>query len=125
MKNNLEEYPVLTDPELDFEATKQHFGTGSCIHSSNQLQTKSGETIVYMLQQKEGDERVFNERNYIGRKCIHGIIVAGYLSKPKGLFSFFKKDKVRTIPKKEREQAILELTKKVKKSYHSYIEFWD
>ena len=114
-KEKLHSYPVLIDPWLDFEATKEFVGRGSCIYNIKHFREKSGETIVYMLQQKESDELVFDKGEYIGKKCIQGIIVAGRL---KGIF----RNKIEIIPKTEKEQVKSKLSKKVKDFL--YIDFW-
>jgi hypothetical protein len=122
-KETLEEYPILIDSELDFEATREFIGRGSCVYSIKNLKTKEG-TIVYMWQQKESDEEVYDKGKYIGKKCIQGIIVAGYSTKQKGLLSFLKSRKIKKIPEKDKEQIKTTILNSIKKT-PDYVEFWN
>jgi hypothetical protein len=122
VKEKLEDYPVMIDPELDFEATKQHYGRGSCVYSIKSLK-QHNKKIVYMWQQKESDEPVYDNGKYIGRKCIRGIIVAGYSTRQKGLLSFLKSRKIMIIPEKDKEQITAEILSSVTKK-PAYIDFW-
>ncbi|HLC53830.1 MAG TPA: hypothetical protein VJK03_04780 [Candidatus Nanoarchaeia archaeon] len=123
--HNLLPYPeVLIDPAGDFEATRHYFGKGSCIYNTKHYVAQSGETVVYIWQQREGDEPVFNEGKYIGNKCLHGIIVAGYLVKPSGIFSFFKRNKVRVVNDEDRESLEAEIMHAESQKVPADIEFW-
>ena len=122
-KEKLHEYPVLVDASLDFEATREHFGTGSCNYAIGEKRLASGETAVYLCQQREGDKVVGTPIGF-RRVCEHGIVVCGYRVNPTGLLKFLKSPKIRTIPDAERQKVESELTEKIDDKKPAYVDFW-
>jgi hypothetical protein len=88
-KEKLQEYPTLVDPFLDFEATRIHFGTGSCNYGIGEKKLNSGEVVVYLNQQREG-QRVVSTPTGFGRVCEQGIVICGYKARVKGIFGFLR-----------------------------------
>jgi len=125
-EQELQDYPELIDPFLDFEATREFMGRGSCVYGISHYKNGSGKVVVYMGQQREGDEVVCLGDGQFGRKCIHGLIVAGYLARPKGLLSMFKGKKIRIIPNEDRENVESELLERVTQfgKKPDYVDFW-
>lgn len=123
----LREYPTLTDPLLELEAPLDLHDLRSCVFNLQHHQIPSGRTIVFMDQQREGNEPVYLSGKFIGRKYEHGIIVAGYLVKPSGVLAFLKKDRIQTVPDVERDAVKSDITEwlsRNRKSPPAYIEFW-
>lgn len=126
LKGRLHEYPMQpTDPLMDFEFTKQFSPSrrGSCILSVDRHRDETGRVIVYMNQEMEGNEVVNTPLGW-DRKSIYGIIIAGYLVKPTGIFAPLKENKVSSIPRGEREAVQEELLPWTKGKFE-YISFWD
>ena len=122
-KEKLQEYPTLVDPFLDFEATRQHFGTGSGNYATEEKELASGETVVYLKQQREG-QKVVNTPTGFGRVCEQGIVICGYKAKARGILGFLRGSKIRTIPNEERQRVKSELLEKLGDERPAYVEFW-
>ncbi|MEM4230858.1 MAG: hypothetical protein QXF25_03215 [Candidatus Pacearchaeota archaeon] len=117
VKEKLNDYPILTDPLLIFEATRQNYGRGSCNLDIRETQLSSGKVVVYMISQREGDEVVETSLGCM-RKCELGIVVCGYLIKR--WFGLSKKVKV--IPETERVVVESELVGRLKHK-PAFVEF--
>ena len=122
-KEKLQEYPTIIDASLDFEATREHFGTGNCNYAISETILNNGETAVYLHQQREG-EKVVNTPMGFRRVCEHGIVICGYKSNPTGFLRFLKSPKIRTIPDAERRRVKSELVEKLRNKKPAYINFW-
>jgi len=120
-KERLQEYPILVDAALDFEATREHFGTGSCGYAISERRLDDGQVVVYIHQQREGEEVVDTPRGF-GRVCEQGILVCGYKTKP-GFFGFLRFSKIRTVPDEERQAVESELVKGLEKK-PAFVDFW-
>jgi hypothetical protein len=121
-KENLQEYPTLVDPFLDFEATRGHFGTGSCNYGIGEQRLTSGEILVYLNQQREG-QKVVSTPTGFGRVCEQGVVICGYKARARGIFGFLRGSKVRTIPDAERQKVESELLQKLGDKKPLYIDF--
>lgn len=122
----LEDYPMLTDPSLDFEATRQHFGIGTCNYAIREGEISSGKIVVYLKQQREGQEVVATEDGY-RRICEHGIVICGYRAKGRGLLGFLKGPKIRLIPETEKQAVVSEIIKIIQSiggRKPAYLDFW-
>jgi len=122
----LHDYPVLIDPFLDLEATKQHFGTGSCCDSIGEKRLASGDIVVYLNRQREG-KKVVDTTTGFGRVYEQGIVVCGYKTKPKGIFSFLRGSKIRLVPKEESRKVESELVDTLNVQGSSkivFVDFW-
>lgn len=122
-KEKLQEYPILIDAPLDFEATREYFGTGSCNYAISETPLGSGKTAVYLHQQKEGD-KVVDTSNGVRRICEHGIVICGYKINPKGFFKFLKSPRIKLIPDEEKEKVKSELLEKLADKKPTYVNFW-
>lgn len=126
--DRLREYPVEIDPFLDFEATNMHFGTGSCTYGITEMKASFEKTLVYMWQQKEGDEVIDTPRGF-GKKCENNLIVCGYKVEPSGFFGIFKSPRIKVLREEEREKVRSELLKIISRTNPELkiedIIFWD
>lgn len=121
----LMEYPSLpSDPALDFEASKIFFGRGSCVYGIEEKVLSSGETVVYLAQQIEGDEIIDTPRGF-GRICKQRIIICGYKVEPSGFFKIFKSKKIELILDDERKKVISELLRSGLELKINEITFWN
>ena len=118
-KEKLHEYPILIDASLDFKATKEHFGTGSCNYAISEYAYGNGRVVVYFHQQREG--KVFITPIGFKRACEQGIVICGYKANPKGFLKFLKSPKIKTIPDTERQKVESELAEIIKPDY---VDFW-
>ena len=122
-KETLQEYPMLiVDASLDFEATREHFGTGICNYALSESKISNGETAVYLHQQREGNKVVDTSVGF-RRVCEHGIVICGYKVNPTGFFKVLKNSKIRTIPDTEKRQVKSELVERLGDK-PSFVDFW-
>ena len=114
-KEKLQEYPFVNDP-MDFGAP----GVNSkCFdYGIGEIKMTSGETLVYLVQQRENPEIVDTPIGPRGM-CEQGIVICGY--KRKG---FLRSPRIKTIQDAERESVESELLQKLKGKKPNYIEFW-
>jgi hypothetical protein len=122
-KERLHEYPIIADPELDFEATRERFGTGSCNLGISETPLSNGETAVYLHQQREG-QRVVQTSAGFRNMLERGILVCGYKVVPTGMFRSFRAPKIRSIPNSEIPRVRSELMEKLKDNPPTYVNFW-
>ena len=126
----LEDYPhgVGNAAELDMLATKEHFGNGSAISGVSHMQLTSGETLVYLEGQREGQEAMPMPEGF-QRKLTRYNVICGYLRKSRGLLTLIKGNKVEPILDNEREKIKEEFLRILKPDYFGRmpesVEFWD
>jgi|GEM_PF-3305703 len=113
------EYPRLTDPFLDFEATREHLGRGSCNYNLSEMILPNGRTLVYFLQMKEGD-RFTDTPLGVRRVCEQAVVICGYKEKRRGFLGYLRPAGIRPIPSEE-EQDIIEILSRV---CPSPVNFW-
>jgi hypothetical protein len=103
----------ITDAEKVYDSRIEHYTI------------PSGRTVVCIHRQKEGDEKMFEQGDYIGQKCLHGFTVAGYLVKW-DLLSFIHGKRVSLVPKEEREIVESSLVNIASKAgmKPDFIDFW-
>lgn len=114
-KERLEEYPKVSSyADSDFQAQMDLLpNRRACVnYGIGEKTLSSGERVVYMLQQIEGDELVFDKGKYIGIKCEQGVIICGYKVWPKWIW-LFTGPKIREIPEEERKRVESELIEKL------------
>jgi len=118
----LKEYPTLTDPFMDFEATRQNFRTGSCNIAIRRTTLSDGRNLIYILQQREGEKVVSTPLGF-KRVCEQGIVICGYEVKPRGLLSFLKSKRVQIVPQTERVKIEEHLQGEL--STKNYLKYWE
>lgn len=123
-KRNLHDYPIIGDSDLDFEATREHFGRGICSYAISETPLSGGETAVYLRQQREGDAVVDTPRGP-RRVCEQGIVILGYKVSPTGFLKSLRRPKIRTIPSTERPRVESELLERLGDRKPVYVDFCD
>jgi len=122
-KEKLEDYPTLVDPFLDFEATRGHFGTGSCNYGIGERKLDSGKVLVYLNQQREGNQVVSTPTGF-GRVCEQGVVICGYKVRQKGILGFLRGSKIKAVSPAERQAVETELIQKLGAEKPVYVDFW-
>jgi len=122
-KEKLQNYPELIDADLDFAATREHFGTGSCNYAVSEKILANGQVVVYLHHQREGEQAVDTPIGF-RRVCEQGIIVCGYKVKPR-ILGFLRMPKIRIVPDAEREAVESELLQKFGDKKPAFMDFWD
>jgi hypothetical protein len=122
-QERLQEYPLIVESELDFEATRDNFGIGSCNLGISETLLSNGETAVYLHQQRESP-RVVSTSAGFRNICEQGIVVCGYKVNPTGIFKSLKSPKIRVIPDSEIPRVKSELMEKLKGKEPAYVNFW-
>ena len=117
----------MIDPFLDFEATREYFGIGNCNYSIGKAKLSSGETVVYMNQQRESDREIDTPTG--PRKiCVRNLVICGYRENPKFL-GFLRTKKIRIIPQEERDSVKSEIINIIRNRQGDMkindIIFWD